>query len=95
MGNRLRWIEEGPNEDGRCRADGDNCRVYQVYPMTGKGEARWLAGLSLTDGNATVARGWARTLDEAKRIAAGWERVLRKHEMPQVVELWAKSTDGH
>jgi hypothetical protein len=43
---------------------------------------------SQTEPRTTVARGWARTIDEGKQVAEGWEQAFYSDAMPQVMELW-------
>jgi hypothetical protein len=80
---QLKWTETEPGEDCRWKAEGDNKRFYRIW-MVGE---KWLAGL-VVNGSPVISRGWARTLDQAKRIAEEWEQSLRKYEMPQVEHLW-------
>lgn len=94
MSKRLKWTERvGETTPANLVAFGDHCRLYTIG-MNRPDGSRWLASLALGDATtglpetAVVCSGWARTLDEAKQIAEGWEQVLRKHEMPQVADDW-------
>lgn len=86
MSKRLKWIRKDPtNPSSDVVAAGDKMRLYRITMKEHDG-SEWLAWLALGDlsgdepPTAAVARGWARTLDEAKQIAEEWEESLRKHE---------------
>lgn len=77
----LTWKIQEAGEDGRWIAEGNHCRIYRIFEA-----GKWFATLSLS-GTAAVARGWAPTSEEAKRIAEQWEQLFRKREAPEKASL--------
>jgi hypothetical protein len=75
MSNHLEWIDSDFDYKASATVDG---RVYRLFR---NGDGRWFVTLS-HGGNGNMIRGWARTPDEAKRIAEKWERVLTQYEFP-------------
>ncbi len=92
MNTRLKWqkCDPNPEHDGSgWVATGDHARFYNIALIGGES---WMAWLSFGEpGGGAVARAWGRTLDEAKRMADQWERLLAKYEMPQVQEWWERN----
>lgn len=69
MSKSLRWYKDGDDLPPKAYGHGGT-RLYQVHVQA---HGRWMATLSYDGATGVLARGWALSPDEAKRIAQEWE----------------------